>query len=138
MCSSLLLQQCPACVFRLIWMVFEMGGRWPYICCFLGYCFQDLFNIARSILGHLPSSFSPVRLVSVHVVHPYRSIDTTTALKKLRFILLDFHMTDNLSIPSLVAYWYHFPLMRRCYRCRLTCLLISEDHRLVWRCHPFN
>ena len=30
--SSLLLQQCFTCLVRLIWMVFEMGGRWPYSC----------------------------------------------------------------------------------------------------------
>ena len=40
-------------------------------------------------------------LVSVQVVHPYSSIDTTAAWKKLRFILSvrsDFHMIDSLSI----------------------------------------
>ena len=39
--------------------------------------------------------------VSVQVVHPYSSIDTTTAWKKLRIILSvrsDFHMIDSLSI----------------------------------------
>ena len=30
MSSSLLLQQCPACLVRLAWIVFVMGGRWPY------------------------------------------------------------------------------------------------------------
>ena len=44
---SLLLQQCPACLVRLTWIVFMMGGRWPYSCCFVGCCLQDLFNIAR-------------------------------------------------------------------------------------------
>ena len=48
MSSSLLLQQCPACLVRLILIVFEMDGRWPYSCCFVGCCIQDLFNIARS------------------------------------------------------------------------------------------
>ena len=46
MSSSLLLQQCPACLVRLTWIVFVIGGRWPYSWC----CRQDLFKIARSIL----------------------------------------------------------------------------------------
>ena len=50
MSSSLLLQQCPACLVCLTWIVFVMGGRWPYSWCFVGCCRQDLFNIARSIL----------------------------------------------------------------------------------------
>ena len=48
--SSLLLQQCPACLARLTWIVFVMGGRWPYNRCFAECCRQDLFNIARNIL----------------------------------------------------------------------------------------
>ena len=50
MSSSLLLQQCRACLVRLTWIVFVMGGRWPYSWCFAGCCLQDLFNISRSIL----------------------------------------------------------------------------------------
>ena len=50
MSSSLLLQQYPACLVRLAWIVFVIGGRWPYSWCFVGCCRQDLFNIARSIL----------------------------------------------------------------------------------------
>ena len=50
MSSSLLLQQCPACLVRLTWIVFVMEGRWPYSWCLVGCCCQDLFNIARNIL----------------------------------------------------------------------------------------
>ena len=50
MSSSLLLQQCHACLVRLTLIVFVMGGRWPYSWCFVGCCRQDLFNIARNIL----------------------------------------------------------------------------------------
>ena len=46
--SSLLLQQCPACLVRLTCIVFVMGGRWPYSWCLVGCCRQDLFNIARN------------------------------------------------------------------------------------------
>ena len=50
MSSSLLLQQCPACLVRLTCIVFVIGGRWPYSWCLVGCCRQDLFKIARSIL----------------------------------------------------------------------------------------
>ena len=85
MSSSLLLQQCPACLVRLTWIVFVIGGRWPYSWCLVGCCHQDLFKIAHSILLQLPSSFLSSRFVRVHVVHPHSSIDVTSAWKKLRF-----------------------------------------------------
>ena len=47
-----------------------------------------------------------IRLVSVHVVHLYSSIDTTAAWKKLRFILSvrsDFHMTDKVFVHSTAS-----------------------------------
>ena len=34
--SSLLLQQCSACLVRLTWIVFVIGGRWPYSWCLVG------------------------------------------------------------------------------------------------------
>ena len=34
--SPQLLQQCPACLVRLILIVFVTGGRWPYSYCFVG------------------------------------------------------------------------------------------------------
>ena len=46
----LLLQQCPECLVRLTWIVFVMGGKWPYSWCLVGCCRQDLFNIALNIL----------------------------------------------------------------------------------------
>ena len=50
MSSSLHLQQCPACLILLTWLVFVMGVKWLYSCCFVGCCLQDFFNIAHSIL----------------------------------------------------------------------------------------
>ena len=64
-------------------------------CCMLP---PRLFNRARSFLVQLPSSYFSARLVSVVVVHPYRSIDRTATWEKLRFIISDrsdFHMTDS-------------------------------------------
>ena len=40
MSLSLLLQQCPTCLVHLIWMVLEIRGRWPCICCFMGRYFS--------------------------------------------------------------------------------------------------
>ena len=77
MISSLLLKQCPPCLVCWIWMVLEMGGRWPYSCCFVGCCFQDLFITACSILVHLPSSFFSIYFVNIYVVHPYSSMNKT-------------------------------------------------------------
>ena len=103
MSSSYLLQQSPACLVRLIWMVFEMGGRWPYSCCFVGCFFEDLFNIACIILEQLPSNFSlytwSAPMWCIHIV-----VWTEPLLgKKLRFISsdrFDSHMTDNLWIAD--------------------------------------
>ena len=50
MSSTLLPQQCTACLVRLAWIVFVMGGWWPYSWFFVGCCRQDLFKIARNIL----------------------------------------------------------------------------------------
>ena len=36
MSSSLLLEQCPACLVRLTWIVFVIGGWWPYSWCLVG------------------------------------------------------------------------------------------------------
>ena len=71
MSSSLLLQQCPECLVHLTLVNFVMGGRWLYTYFFVGCCLHDLFSIAHSILF--------ICLVSIHVVNPYSSIDTTAA-----------------------------------------------------------
>ena len=39
--SSLLLQQCPACLVRLTCIVFMMGGKCPYSWCLVGCCHQN-------------------------------------------------------------------------------------------------
>ena len=103
MSSSLLRQQCPACLVRLTWIIFVIGDRWPYSWCLVGCCCQDLFRMAGSILVYLPSSFFSSRFVRVHVVHPYSSINVIAASKKLRFILSvrsDFHISDSLLIDA--------------------------------------
>ena len=63
MSSSLPLQQCPACLVRLTWLVFLMFGRWPYSWCFLGCCFLGcIFLVA--FLCNCRLAFSPVILLA--------------------------------------------------------------------------
>ena len=57
MSSSLPLQLCPACLVRLTWIVFVIGGRWLYSWCLVGCCRRELFNI-------LATSLCNCRLVS--------------------------------------------------------------------------
>ena len=71
-------------------MVFVVGGRTASVCGVL----------PPGLVQYSPQPFS-IHLISIHVVHPYSSIETTAAWKKLRFILTlrsDFHMTNSLSI----------------------------------------
>ena len=72
----------------------------------MGCCPQDLFNTAHSILVELPSSFFSIRLISVHVLQPYNSMNRIAAWKKLRFTLLDrsnLHM--KLDITSFTPFF---------------------------------
>ena len=116
MSSSLHLQQHPTSLVHLIWIVFEIGGRWPNSCCFVGGCFQDLFNIAFSILVQLLSSFFSIHLVNIHVVHPYCSMNMTAIWQKMPFILSyrsDFYLINNLLIA--VHAFVSRVLMRCCF-----------------------
>ena len=70
-----------------------------YFCCqaFLFSFSPSLFIIISLFL----TFFWILLFLSIVIVHPYSSIDTTAAWKKLHFILSvrsDFHMIDSLSI----------------------------------------
>ena len=70
MSSSLLLQQCPACLVRLTWIVFLMGGRWPYSWCFVGCYCQDLLILLASFLcSYRLASSTAVSLASKWCIH---------------------------------------------------------------------
>ena len=84
MSSSLLLQQCPACLVRLTWIDFVMGGRWPYIWCFVGCCRQDLFNIARKLVDKFTYQGSSVSSTEKDI--DTRLTKAWTAIDKLSII----------------------------------------------------
>ena len=98
MSSSLLLHQCLACLVCRTGMVLVMGGRWRNSCSFVGCFLQDLFIKAYRILVQLLSTFFFLRLVSVHVVHPYSSMDMTVTSKKYIYIYIYIMTAIYLSI----------------------------------------
>ena len=55
--SSLLLQQCPACLVRLTWIVFVMGDRWAYSCCFVAS--RTCLILLAAFLYNCRQAFSP-------------------------------------------------------------------------------
>ena len=79
MSSSLLLQQCLACLVRLTWIVFVIGGRWPYSWCLVGCCRQDLFKIARSTYTYIQ------HCVNIYI---YKYIDKHVYTNKTLYIYI--------------------------------------------------
>ena len=66
--SSLLLQQCPACLVGLTWIVFVMGGRWPYRSCLVRCCRQDFFNNARNNIHKLQNKNKNLSKKNIYVL----------------------------------------------------------------------
>ena len=83
------------------WIVYEMGGKWLYNCCFVWCCFQDLFKTACSIPLQFPFCFFSESLTKVQVMPPYSSTDVATAGKNSCFTLSVrsySYIVNNLSI----------------------------------------
>ena len=98
----------PLPIIHRFWQVFRSTSRIAAVCMFSSWEASSrtagvLWGVAARTCSILLSTFlCNCRLasssVSVQVVHPYSSIDTTAAWKKLRFILSvrsDFHMIDS-------------------------------------------
>ena len=64
MSSSLLLQQCPACLVRLTWIVFVMGGRWPYSWCLVGVAALTCSILLATFLCNCCLASSPAVLLA--------------------------------------------------------------------------
>ena len=125
-----------------------LDGVWDGSCCFVRCYFQDLFRLARCILFQFLYSFLSMLFVSIHVVHPYSSIDTATALKKSRFILSDVHvfarriLISLLSDEILLPMYVNLPTNFRCSPLRvqmtlsLLKLMYSVLFAFTWRPLP--
>ena len=64
MSSSLLLQQCPTCLVCLTWILFVMGGRWPYSWCFVGIAPRTCSILLAAFLCNCRLAFSPAVLLA--------------------------------------------------------------------------
>ena len=99
--SFLFLQQYPASIVHLICMVVVMGGRWLYSCCFVGCCFQDLFNMTRTSLVQSPISFFSIHFVSIHVVHPNAARKNWVLLYQISLTITYIYIYILLQMPEI-------------------------------------
>ena len=63
MSSSLLLLQYPACLVRLTWIVFVIGGRWPYSWCLVGVAARTCSRLLAAFLCNCRLASSPAVLL---------------------------------------------------------------------------
>ena len=91
MSSSLLLQQCPACLVRLTLIVFVMGGRWPYSWCFVGCCLQEQLESANR-----NRSFPPFLIINM----------STNSLNHYVFLAINKFLTINNLFKYIYIYIY--------------------------------
>ena len=75
---------------------------------------------------HIAVSIPP--LLGINCVSFYRS--GLTSILPVVYRLL--------SMPLLLACWCHSRSMRHCFLGRWTCLLVSVNYHLLWRCHLFD
>ena len=70
MSSSLLHQQCPACLVRLNWIVFVIEGRWLYSWCLVGCAARTCSRLLAAFLYNCRLASSPaVLLESMSCTH---------------------------------------------------------------------
>ena len=62
--SSLLLQQCPACLVRLTWIVFVMGGRWPFSWCLVSVAARTCSILLATFVCNCRLAPSPAILLA--------------------------------------------------------------------------
>ena len=105
MSSSLLFEQCPACLVRLILIVFVMGGRWPYSCFFVGCCLRDLFKIARSVNVQTHTHTHKQRKKTYHLGHLSRIVPKPTQSTHTHTHTHTHTLSLSLSL-SLSLYWH--------------------------------
>ena len=91
MSLSLLLQQCPACLVSLTWIVFVIGGSWPYSWCLVGCCRQDLICSTFNYSIHYHFNPKGVVFLNLELLLSLNSRDVTSeTFLKFFFYLFEF------------------------------------------------
>ena len=129
MSSSLLLQQSPACLARLTWIVFAMGGRTAVV--LWGVASSTCSIEHAAFLCNCCRAFSLyVKLASVWWIHIV--VSTQPLLGKNCVLFYRSCLTSIWPMPLLDACWCHSRLMRCCFWGRWTCPQVSKDYPLMW------
>ena len=142
MSSSLLLQQCPACLVRLTRIVFVMGGR--IVCVLWGVAARTYSILLATFLCNCRLASSPaVYLASKSCIHIPVSIRALPGRNYVSFyrsglIFIWSKAYRSLSMPSLAVCRFLFWLIRHCFLGKWICLPVSERFRLVWKCRLFD
>ena len=104
-CSSLLLQQYPACLTSLFCIVCLIVSKWPYNCYFLGNCFQNRFKIS-SDFQRVPSSILSTNSLTTMT---QTSTFTTTPLNSiLEAICADVYASSDVCEIKIIMFFEKF------------------------------
>ena len=144
MSSSLLIQQCPACLLRLPWIVFVVGDKWPYCCYFVGCQPPWLHQLSSQ-----HSCFTAVKLF----LHTFSERKCSASIQQYRYdnylVKTAFHFIGQVILPSdhsqsmavhafasrvLMLIFVDETLSPRWVNLS-TC---SKNYRWLWRCHLFD
>ena len=126
------------CLVCLTWMIYELKGKWPYCCSFVGGCFYQ-FKRVFLCSSHLAFSLC-ILLVSMWCIHIV--VWTQLQLGSNPFFSFldrpDLHMINN---PSIAFHAFIKRIltpilwMRCCFRGLWTSPLILEDGSFLFKTH---
>ena len=116
----LLLQLYSPCLVCLTWMVCVMGCKWPYNCCFIDCCFQNLFSgfsrcqLMNKIVMRFLSFFCSLLIFPYELALGRQFTLCTTDMSLLRDLsanwLVWFFLITDLTSPLPCIMWASWPI----------------------------
>ena len=124
MSSSLLLQQCPACLVRLTWIVFVIGGRWLYSWCIVGCCLHDprqTVSLNHQLSSNADSMEFPESLsLSVPIIHRSEKVFKTASNVRAELMYLSLCLSINTGVSICRCPQENIVYKFRSYSSRIT------------------